>query len=271
MKNKTYRFAVAAALLLALALVFAAPVGAEGTDTVIDTWNELKSALEAGGTVTLGGNINVPYDNETVTSGTNSGLKIKAGNVVNINAGTTVTLNLNGYSILATDPNNCEDSGWNYALFTVSGTLTITDSSSCNSGEITVESQYKNDAGNRATSVITVNPSGSVILSGGTLTHTKGSENKGTAGYVVDVRANGNGGDVSLTIYEGASLKSDYIAVRLFANTDTNKCSIIVNGGYITGKSRGIWIQLPGSNSDTKPTVDVTVDGGIIECNPGYD
>ena len=31
MKNKTYRFAVAAALLLALALVFAAPVGAEAT------------------------------------------------------------------------------------------------------------------------------------------------------------------------------------------------------------------------------------------------
>lgn len=31
MKNKTYRFAVAAALLLALALVFAAPVGAEET------------------------------------------------------------------------------------------------------------------------------------------------------------------------------------------------------------------------------------------------
>ena len=65
MKNKTYRFAVVAALLLALALVFAAPVGAAGDSAngvvTVNTAQEAQDALDKavdGTTIQLVSNVN---------------------------------------------------------------------------------------------------------------------------------------------------------------------------------------------------------------------
>lgn len=51
MKNKTYRFAAVAAVLLAFCLVFMTPVGAEVTG--VDTAGELQTAFNNGGDVKL--------------------------------------------------------------------------------------------------------------------------------------------------------------------------------------------------------------------------
>ena len=260
-KQKTlHRFAAVAAVLLAFCLVFMMPVSAEGTDGVIDTWEELKTALEAGEDVTLGGNIDVPSETEEVTKGDKTGPKIKEANVINIAAGTTVALDLNGYSISAIDPNNGADSSWNYALFTVSGTLTITDSSADKSGKITVKSQH-NNWWNRFSAVIAVQQ-GTAIINGGTLEHLGGTD----MAYGIDVLTN-TGSENAKLIVNGGSIESTYRAVRLFLNSKLATCYLEVNGGSISSNNNaGVWIQ--DSNANVNP-FSVTINGGSISGKGG--
>ena len=60
--------------------------------------------------------------------------------------------------------------------------------------------------------------------------------------------------------------------VVFIAHSTTQATNVTVNGGTITG-SRAIWIQLPGSNTQQAPEVNVTIKGGklISTLDPSSD
>ena len=83
-KQKTLQhIAAVAVVLLALCLVFMAPVSADDSITVY-TWKDLTTNLSSGGTVVLGQNIEVIWEATTPES---------------LEVTTDATLDLNGYSI----------------------------------------------------------------------------------------------------------------------------------------------------------------------------
>jgi len=127
------RLAAALAVLLALCLVFIAPVGA----TTVSTSEDLKSAFAGGGEVTLGADIELT---ETLV----------------VPSSVTVILDLNGHSI------SMEDSiiSTTYAINNL-GTLTLKDSSSGKTGSVNARGIYNGYGGggenpNVATAKITV-------------------------------------------------------------------------------------------------------------------
>ena len=66
-----------------------------------------------------------------------------------------------------------------------------------------------------------------------------------------------------MVINSGEIKGYDKCAIRLFANSATVPTNVTINGGTISG-SRGIWVQLPSSNSAVAPLVNLTINGGTI-------
>ena len=238
MKNKTYRFAAALAVLLALALVFAVPVGAE--DVEVSTISDLKDKLVAGNSVKLTEDITVSFSGYNIT----------------IPNGVESTLDLNGHKITATDTSSSGNSGF----LQVKGKLTITDTSSSKNGEITLSATIDKEW--YALSAVVSVEGGELVVNAGTLGHTGGTD----MAYAIDV--NSTLGDTKLTVNNG-SLKSNYIAVRLYANSKTGVSNVIVNGGSISGEKRGIWIHQPTANSQAQQYYLVINDGDISANQQG--
>ena len=76
--------------------------------------------------------------------------------------------------------------------------------------------------------------------------------------YAIDVRTNGNLGDVK-AIIEGGTIRSTYRAIRQFLNSTTCKNELEVNGGTVesTTGNYAIWFQ-NASNNANKGNITIT-------------
>lgn len=219
------------ALLLVLAMVLAAvPIYTMATDEGINTEEELRAALAAGGEVVLAGDVTLTEDGEALT----------------VESGKEVTLDLAGHTIAQSQSN------MNMSLIVNKGTLTVKDS--VGGGKIsytyTGTADTTNSKGN-----YTITNQGTLTLLSGTIE----AAAQGAAGkfpHALYAIQNSNGGKV--TIEGGKVYNPNNIAIRLFGAGDAT-----VNGGQIEGL-RAIWIQLPGSDKSTAPVINVTVTGGTL-------
>ena len=151
---------------------------------------------------------------------------------LDIAAGKSVVLNLNGHTIKGVDAGTKS-----YALIEVlsGASLTINDTLG---GKI-VASAEQNRGWNAYSSVIS-NQRGTLTVNGGTIEHLGGTN----MAYAIDNLTNGKN-TVAVATINGGTIKSTYRAIRQFLNGVEAKNELYVNGGviYSTGGNKAIWMQ----------------------------
>lgn len=171
-------------------------------------------------------------------------------NGVEVAAGKTITLDLNGKTITGT-PTEAKA----YSVITNKGNLTITGD-----GAIVCDHQM---AGSTGYAVNTIVNSGTLTIDGATI------ENKSTAtnqiGYAID--NNSTSTDAILVVKSGDVKVSGsyyYDGVRLFCNNLTKENSVTVEGGSVSS----IWMQNPSDGATEKDTKEVkgsvSISGGTV-------
>lgn len=211
--------------------------------TVVKTADDLATALAAGGSVTLGGDV-----------------EVDAANPIVIPADATATLNLNGFDLVGES-----DQAEAYAVIKNNGTLVIEDTE--DTGVIALENAVVSADNSYATDAIMNN--GKLTVNGGTI-----ENNLGGASYAID-----NNFNAETVINGGKIINNKGTAIRAYSwevasatyglrSASTIPSTVVVNGGEITG-TYAIRIQ---NLSTTKAcSVDVTVNGGtLIATDPTY-
>ena len=188
-------------------------------DATVNTAADFKTAMAAGGTVTLSGSFTL---SESV-----------------VVEGTTV-LDLNGFTITGTDNNT---SGNFYLINVNKGNLTIQDSSAAGTGKITLTAT--NERNWSSSSVVVANNQGTLEVKSGTIEHLGGT----SMAYGIDNLTNGSIGDAITTI-SGGTVNSTYFAVRQFANSNSKMNKLVITGGDIGY----VWMQSPNSNINSVAT-----------------
>ncbi len=206
----------------------------------VATDDELKAAMTDGSKIVLSDDI----DLGNITA---SGLTVAKGS--------TVVIDLNGYSITAVD---AVTSGNNEVIMN-NGTLTIKDSAA--TGKITVSATT--DRSWNALSAVISNL-GTVNVEGGMLQHLGGT----AMAYGIDMRS------VTLnnivTNITGGKVVSDYIGIRLFSH-EKNTNDLTVSGGVVSGERLSVWIQSGNANSQASVTVSGNglLDGNFLQGHTG--
>ncbi len=166
--------------------------------------------------------------------------------------GQNITLDLNGKTITYNSAKTTSD-----AAITNYGTLAI-----IGDGTITYTSTAPSSNAAYATNAIT--NCGTLTVDGATIEN----NTVGGASYAID--NNSSAGAASVTVESGV-ISSNGVAIRQFANSAAAN-DLTINGGEITG-SRALWIQLPGTDSEKKPVVNVDINDGTVTAtgeNGGY-
>ncbi len=196
------------------------------------------------------------------TDGTQTTITMIADETVVGNAGLTiaqgknVVMDLNGKTVTLSVT---ESKG--SQLITNRGTLTITDSSTEQTGKLTNVADESLAVGswptnNYVTNVIT--NSGTLNIEGGTIQNTA----KGSICYAID--NNNTSYDAVLNI-KGGYLTSVGTVVRQFCNSTTKNNEVNVSGGTVeTNGSAAMWVQLPSSDATQAPPAKLNVTGGTI-------
>ncbi|MBR3870454.1 MAG: Ig-like domain-containing protein [Clostridia bacterium] len=172
-----------------------------------------------------------------------------------INAGQEIVLDLNGYTISGGYTEAASS-----AVITNKGKLTVKDSSDAQTGKITSAALNPDLAAIPSYANNTITNSGEFILESGTIE----CMTDAGAAYAIDVAWHTN--DASVTI-KGGKVTAVRCAIRVVAWSNA-KDTLNIEGGEITGGTRGIWIHLPGSNDAVKD-VDVNITGGTISAENG--
>ena len=151
---------------------------------------------------------------------------------LDIAAGKSVVLNLNGHTIKGVDAGTK-----NYALIEVlpGASLTINDTLG---GKI--EASAEQNRGWNAYSSVISNQRGTLTVNGGTIEHLGGTN----MAYAIDNLTNGKN-TVAVATINGGTIKSTYRAIRQFLNGVEAQNDLTVNGGviYSTGGNKAIWMQ----------------------------
>ena len=170
---------------------------------------------------------------------------------LDIAAGKSVVLNLNGHTIKGVDAGTKS-----YALIEVlsGASLTINDTLG---GKI-VASAEQNRGWNAYSSVIS-NQRGTLTVNGGTIEHLGGTN----MAYAIDNLTNGKN-TVAVATINGGTIKSTYRAIRQFLNGVEANNELTVNGGviYSTGGNKAIWMQSASVNANSGKLV-VTEDAQL--------
>jgi len=153
-----------------------------------------------------------------------------------INAGETVTLDLNGKTVTYNSTTQGE------AMITNKGTLTINDSSDPDSGVINYNYTGAADS-SYGKGNYTISNGGTLTVNGGKITI---ANIRAHAKYPID--NNSTTGDAILVINGGHLYNYNTSAIRQFCNSTTYKNSVTINGGLIEGYC-AIWVQNPGSKT----------------------
>ncbi len=197
--------------------------------TYVDTLDALVGIFNEGGTVVLNSDIV-----------TDKNLQVPAGK--------TVVLNLNGYMLSGAFANQGTS-----ALIDNRGTLTILN------GKVVSLAQFPDvDWGEEGFPTYATN----TISNRGVLTiekHTiiENETNKGGASYAID-----NYDGATLTVNGGKIIAKD-VAIRQFSNSITTTNTVIINDGEISGV-RAIWVHVAGSNPARAAMVSLTINGGVL-------
>ena len=145
------------------------------------------------------------------------------------------------------------------ALIKNNGKLTITDSSDDAAGKITVLANLPdtdwNPEGFPTYANNTVNNYGTLIVENGIIENTT----EGGACYAIDNYTNG-----SVIIRGGKVYHPTKVAIRQFANSTTQKNDVTITGGEVIGRTRAVWMHLPGSSSTSAKLATLTVTGGVL-------
>ncbi len=223
-------------LVMAVAMMISMGVVSFAADS-IDTEEKLQAALNAGGTVVLGDDIEV--------TGT-----------ITVPAGVTVTLDLNG-KVLSKEVT--EEISASNQLILNNGNLTIVDGSGDNSGKI---SYFFNGTANSAWAYAVVaisNQQATLTIKGGTIESLSTATN--VYKFTIDNLTNGNGGNSVVNVEGGVITAAKGGSIRGFANSTTNTCEINISGGEILGQ---VWLQDPNANRNLG-SLEIT--GGEITNN----
>ena len=176
-------------------------------------------------------------------------------NSLNIPAGKTFTLDLNGCTISAT-----ENSTGSYGLININpgAELTITDSKG--DGAIRLKA-LQNRGWNGYSSVIS-NQRGKLTVNGGTIEHLGDTD----MAYGIDILTNTGAENVEATI-NGGTIKSTYRAIRQFLNSTKAQNILTVNGGTIesTGGNKSIWMQ--NANANNNPGTLVVKENAVLNSD----
>ncbi len=209
------------------------------TDWVEDgvtTVGDLKTVFANGGSVMLANDLDLGNEE------------------LDIAAGKSVVLNLNGHTIKGVDAGT--DS---YALIEVhpGASLTINDTLG---GKI--EASAEQNRGWNAYSSVISNQRGTLIVNGGTIEHLGGT----AMAYAIDNLTNGKN-TVAVATINGGTIKSTYRAIRQFLNGVEAKNELYVNGGviYSTGGNKAIWMQSPSASENSGKLV--VAEGAQLKSN----
>lgn len=230
-----------AVILTAVMLVSLIPTVTFAEDwTTVDNAESLRDALAEGGNIKLGGDI----------AGS-----LEKGSFFTVPADKTVTLDLNGKTLQG------ERLGTgNTEIILNKGILTIMDS--VGGGKIVIKANH-DDGWNSYTAAVSNmgnnENTGKLTLKSGELINLGGT----AMAYALDNRSNTSPMSAHF-VMEGGTLRSEYIALRLFANNDDDddSCTATIKGGTIYGHKRGIWIHQPTAGYNGEAVLKI-VDGRI--------
>ena len=187
-------------------------------------------------------------NNQTVTVLENVELR----NTLTIEAGKTVTLDLNGKTISVAITEQLTKS---FAAIKNKGTLTVKDSGT--EGKISVS--YGGSSFGYGIGLYTISNEGGVLnIEGGIIENTA---TVATSMYDA-IDNNSTLGETVLNISGGEVRCAQYIGVRQFANSTTKDNIVNVTGGKVLGGNTSIWMQNPGSNQP-KATIAISEDANI--------
>ena len=244
-KQKTlHRFAAVVAVLLAFCLVFMMPVGAEEEEssvTEVSTWDGLKSALEAGGSIKL---ISDVEPTETLTK--TDYLSVKENTVLDLN-GKTI------YAEYATAES--------FQLIKISKekSFTINDNSDEKKGLIFLNyTDGETDAWDDTLSVINAEGFATLIINSGTL-KIESVTGFNSGFYAVDFST--RSGTSTFTM-NGGKLISEYIGLRVPLADNTAKSVVTINNGEIESRNQCIWIHQT-SQTGTR-SYELTINNGVF-------
>ena len=209
-------------------------------------YKSISEALEAatnGETVTLLGDVEV-----------SESLVVAKGSVI--------AIDLNGFTI---SRNQTEKATGNDQLIQNNGTLTIKDSSEAETGKLVYN--YTGESVNNVSLSTVSNNCATLIVESGTIENASDATGRSAAGtymYAVDSLTNSNLGEASVTV-NGGVIKSNYMAIRQFVNSTTDRNALVVTDGEIIAEKRAINVQ--GSNNETKASnaAELNISGGIIK------
>ena len=164
---------------------------------------------------------------------------IVVNNTITIKANNSITLDLNGHTITGTD-----NSTGSFGLINNKGNLTICNSNGVGNIKLTATN---NRGWNAYSSVISNNPGGNLTVNSGVvIEHCGGTD----MAYGIDNLTNGKGTSAVTTI-NGATVKSNYRAIRQFLNGIEATNELYVNSGIIEGSNKSIWMQDPSAKANT--------------------
>ena len=233
-----------AVILTAVMLVSLIP-----TVTFAEDWTTVNNAESLGVALAAGGNIKLGDD---IDAGS-----LENGSFFTVLADKTVTLDLNGKTLQG------ERSGTgNTEIILNKGILTIMDS--VGGGKIVIKANH-DDGWNSYTAAVSNmgnnENTGKLTLKSGELINLGGT----AMAYALDNRSNTSPMSAHF-VMEGGTLRSEYIALRLFANNDDDddSCTATIKGGTIYGYKRGIWIHQP--TADHNGEAVLKIEDGRIEA-----
>lgn len=212
--------------------------------TTAEEIQDIIDDLPEGGTaeINLGGDIIFDNEGNQILSKASS-----ASSAILIPSGKTMVINFGGNTISwSTDKIGTQ-------LFKNEGTL-ILRGDGLVSYAYTGEPDTSYGKGN-----YTINNSGTLIVDGPTVENVSGKISH--ASYAID--NNSINSPASFTLESGKVENLGNHSMRQIGGNQPNK--VIVNGGEIIGRTRAIWIQLPGSDASKAPEMTLDINGGKLE------
>ena len=191
--------------------------------TAADLQEAIENATTNGEetTIVLAGDINL---NDLFAAGTMSTRANNDDPSLTIPAGTNITFDLNSKTLSATS----SQTGKNYNMFNVRGTLTVTN------GTIEYKHEGENMGWNSSTNLFDVTAGGVLNLKNVTAKNLGGSD----MGFVAHLN---NWGEVTLNV-EDSTLESNYVAVRVF-NSGPNMNNVTIKNSTLNGVSAAFWVH----------------------------
>ena len=160
-------------------------------------------------------------------------LAVEADTTITVPANASVEIDLNGNTIAGVTVASNDDgrftSADNEVLFDVRGSLTVKN------GTVTLKHEGDNYGWNACTDVFYVGFNGTLNVENATIENLGGSD----MAYAIDLV---NATNITVNV-QNSTLKSSYIAVRVFNNSKTGMNNLTIKDSALEGTSRALWVH----------------------------